>query len=455
MNNMYQFYEKFVQSFNIFENNLEDNFIIFYSNNLNNDYKLCNAIKKNDEYNGMKLYKIIYPDQKGIETNLYEQIYVDDYLENILIYKAKFIIYLLDTRSINDNFIEFIKNNNKTIIYDIRQLNSDINLVNDFEKKYYLLKTYIRSNSLLKNNILFEIKKIEKKRIKFEESYINYITYFKYIDNIDDNAKEQLYKTQIVTICENFKNKFFKRFIIIGDDLVRLKTDLTRINNNKNLNKEIIFVENFKDIIFGNIIQFLNNNYADQINILSKSDVIIPYQDNLDNLDYFYNNNNNNNNNNNIFFCISTLLRLNNGNLIKNSKYVKNHCSTEQDIYIFKTPVNCQDINLDIFNKYDELFINHELLKRNFIIINDTSSYKIIRYMLDDKEIDNRIIYKNNTVELENIKDMKENIYFLPENEYINNINININMNTNMTYIEFYQFKCNFINKIIKENLLK
>ena len=50
---------------------------------------------------------------------------------------------------------------------------------------------------------------------------------------------------------------------------------------------------------------------------------------------------------------------------------------------------------------------------------------------------------------------MKENIYFLPENEYINNINININMNTNMTYIEFYQFKCNFINKIIKENLLK
>ena len=455
MNNMYQFYEKFVQSFNIFENNLEDNFIIFYSNNLNNDYKLCNAIKKNDEYNGMKLYKIIYPDQKSIETNLYEQIYVDDYLENILIYKAKFIIYLLDTRSINDNFIEFIKNNNKTIIYDIRQLNSDINLVNDFEKKYYLLKTYIRSNSLLKNNILFEIKKIEKKRIKFEESYINYITYFKYIDNIDDNAKEQLYKTQIVTICENFKNKFFKRFIIIGDDLVRLKTDLTRINNNKNLNKEIIFVENFKDIIFGKIIEFLNNNYADQINILSKSDVIIPYQDNLDNLDYFYNNNNNNNNNNNIFFCISTLLRLNNGNLIKNSKYVKNHCSTEQDIYIFKTPVNCQDINLDIFNKYDELFINHELLKKNFIIINDTSSYKIIRYMLDDKEIDNRIIYKNNTVELENIKDMKENIYFLPENEYINNINININMNTNMTYIEFYQFKCNFINKIIKENLLK
>jgi hypothetical protein len=164
MNNMYQFYEKYVKSFNIFEKNLEDNFIIFYSNNLNNDYKLCNAIKNNDEYNEMKLYKIIYPDQKSIETNLYEQIYVDDYLENILIYKAKFIIYLLDTRSINDNFIEFIKNNNKIIIYDIRQLNSDINLVNDFEKKYYLLKTYIRSKSLLKNNILFEIKKIEKKK---------------------------------------------------------------------------------------------------------------------------------------------------------------------------------------------------------------------------------------------------------------------------------------------------
>jgi hypothetical protein len=146
---------------------------------------------------------------------------------------------------------------------------------------------------------------------------------------------------------------------------------------------------------------------------------------------------------------------LNNGNLIKNNNYIKKHCSTEQDVFMFKTPVNCQDIELDIFNKYDELFINYELLKRNFIIINDTSNYKIIRYMLDDKEIDNRIIYNNNTVELENIKDMKENIYFLPENEYINNINININMNTNMTYIEFYQFKCNFINKIIKENILK
>jgi hypothetical protein len=449
MNNMYQFYEKYVKSFNIFEKNLEDNFIIFYSSNFNNDYKLCNAIKNNEEFNEMKLYKIIYPDQKNIETNLYEQIYVDDYLENILIYRAKFIIYLLDTRSINDNFIEFIKNNNKTIIYDIRQLNSDINLVTDFEKKYYLLKTYIRSNSSLKNNILFDIKKIEKKRIKFEESYINYVTYFKYFDNIDDNDKENLYKTQIITICENFKNKFFKRFIIIGDDLDRLKTDLTRINNSKNLNKEIIFIENFKDIIFGKIIELLNNNYPDQINILSKSDVIIPYQDNFDNLEYFYNNNNN------VFFCISTLLRLNNGNLIKNNNYIKKHCSTEQDIFMFKTPVNCQDIDLDIFNKYDELFINYELLKRNFTIINDTSSYKIIRYMSDDKEIDNRIIYNNNTVELENIKDMKENIYFLPENEYINNINININMNTNMTYIECYQFKCNFINKIIKENILK
>ena len=54
MNSIYQFYEKYVQSFNIFDQNPENkdnNFIIFYSNNFNIDYKLCNAIKKNDKLN--------------------------------------------------------------------------------------------------------------------------------------------------------------------------------------------------------------------------------------------------------------------------------------------------------------------------------------------------------------------------------------------------------------------
>ena len=450
MNSIYQFYEKYVQSFNIFDQNPENkdnNFIIFYSNNFNIDYKLCNVIKNNDKLNSMKLYKIIYPDQKSIQTNLYEQIYVDDYLENVLLYRSNLIIYLLDTRSINNNFLDFIKNNNKTVLYDIKQLNNDINPVNDFEKRYFLLKKYLNLNNSYKNNILCEIKRIERPATLFQESYINYITYFKNIENYDDEMKELLYKTQIITICENFKNKIFKRFIIIGDDLTRLKIDLTRINNNKNLNKEIIFVENFKQIIFGKIIKFLNENYADQINILCKSDVIVPYQDSLDNLEYLYNNNRN------VLLCISSLVRLNNGNLIKNNNYIKNHCSTEQDIFVFKTPLNCQDIELDIHNKYDELFINYELLKRDYIIFNDTLNYKIIRYMLSDDQQDNRIIYCNNAVELKDIKDMKEQIYFLPENEYINNINMNINING--SYIECYQFKCNFINKIVKDHLLK
>ena len=78
-------------------------------------------------------------------------------------------------------------------------------------------------------------------------------------------------------------------------------------------------------------------------------------------------------------------------------------------------------------------------------------NFKIIRFMLNDDQIENRIIYDNNNITFNDIKECKDIIYFLPENQLTNNININLNG----TYMECYQFKCNFINKIMKDNIFK
>ena len=470
---MYQFYEKYVQQFNIFDTNNENNYILIYSDDIKLDHKICTIIRNIDSISNYKLIKVLYPYQKSVNTNYYEQFIVDDYTENNLIFNAKIIIYLSTKKSINENFIDFVQNNNKPILYNIKQIDDTTILkINADEYKndefINIYNTYgnISLESNIKFNIQYNIKIVENKRSKYEESYLNLITYFKSNEKLDNTLQEQLYKTQYISLCENFKNKSIKRYIIYGNNLDKLKIDLQKILELKKIEKEIIFIDGVKTIILNDIVQFMNKNYNNQINLFIKSDIIVPYQDSLESLEYFYNNPENRN----IIYSISSFIRSTNGNLIKNKTYMEHHCSTEQDMYIFWTPITFDKQNdnknndnnlvksnndfinkLNIFNKLTELFINHDIINNNYILFNDTINFKIIRFMLNDDQIENRIIYDNNNITFNDIKECKDIIYFLPENQLTNNININLNG----TYMDCYKFKCNFVNKIMKDNIFK
>ena len=156
--------------------------------------------------------------------------------------------------------------------------------------------------------------------------------------------------------------------------------------------------------------------------------------------------------NENKIYCISRIERLINGVLIKYDKLNKIFYSTEQDAWIFKSPLN---INLDYFNniyfyeKFSELALNNILKNNNYKIINDSNKYKILR-ILTDNNIKNRHILNNNYK-----KNNIENLLILPDNDSFNKVSIEqLVQIINLDEKELYSLKCEIFNKYLKKNII-
>lgn len=213
---------------------------------------------------------------------------------------------------------------------------------------------------------------------------MNILTYYK---NFDNNIINIIQKKCII---ENLKNKYINKVIVItnNDNMIHLK-DILDTQYSKNL---IIEKFTYNDASYKDIFEIINKKYNNHIFCILRSDIVLPNQDSLGDILMEFEDNENK------IYCISRIERLINGVLIKYDKLNKIFYSTEQDAWIFKSPLN---INLDYFNniyfyeKFSELALNNILKNNNYKIINDSNKYKILR-ILTDNNIKNRHILNNN-----------------------------------------------------------
>ena len=390
-------------------------------------------------------------DKFNFNNDMIIEIIPENKLEYELLNNCEFIIYLSNFKK-SDILEEYLTNNYKLVFFNIISLEEElIYIKNDYniikfidndksilERFLNLYKTLdkINNNELYNRNITININKVLNHNNK-----INIVTVFK---NIDNNILKII---QLKCIIENLNNTNIEKILIIGYNLDEILKEIM----NQFPNKIIIYNKDgnisYKDILEIIHLKFKNNS----IIFLLMSDIIIPNQESLKNLNLELG----------ILdkkevYSISRLDKIYNGNIIKSNKLSKSFFSTEQDAWIFETPLILNDNSLNklsnvyFYNYLSNLSFNNVINDNNYILINNTKKYKIIRFMLDNNLNNRTLIDKD----LNEVIDY-DNIYILPSNENIDNISIEqliklINLNEN----DIYSIKCYLFNKFLKNKIM-
>jgi len=473
---------EFVQE--LYYNFLEYNkyIIIYIDNNLeiNNDYyNVLKIINKNSSIKIVRFllnseeknnYKNIFKD--SLENNLLiNEIYPDSYIEDILIKNCLFIIYLSSIIRSNQ-LIELVLKYNKLIVYNINIIDSyifsnienilqnniqividnfiqnyNINEINENLKDNGLNKICNNNNNNLINKteiISHPIKNIKytiNKSLIINNTKINIVTFFK---NSDVKILNVIQKKCII---ENLKNNNIDKLIIIGKNL---QEELNDINNE---NKNIIFIEYPDNLSYSTLIKLINEKLNDEIVCILRSDIVLPNQQSLNELEIdFYENKNE-------IYSVSRIERLINGIFVKSEKLNKILFSSEQDAWIFKAPLKIDYTKLEniyFYNKYSELYFNYILKVNNYNLINNTNKFKIIR-ILYENNIENRILIQNNKINyfIKDPTNNSHNIYLLPDNNSIDKISIeNLINSLKLDDKEIYNIKCDLFNKYFKNRII-
>lgn len=433
MNNL-----NFIKQFSIIPNN----YIILYNDsesyNEEKYIKLINEIKNIN--NNLNIIRFLLKDESKEKLSL-NQIYPDLYTEDILINHCLCIIYLskikrseilLNRLNLYNKIIIYEEDNIIINIYDIFNNNIDKilllkNNLNNFIQKYSIM-TFNKDISIEKNININYNKIIKEYPIN---NKINILTYYKKFDIKILNIIQQK------SIVENLKNKNILKVIVLGKDI---ESEFIEINNTSKL--EFIEIEN--EVTFKNLIKVSNSLPINSIICILRSDIILPNQNDLDDLNFDLSSNNE-------IYVISRIERLLNGNLVKSDKLSKSLFSTEQDGWIFKSPLNININLLDnilFYDKYSELLFNKILYDNKYKIINNTSKFKIIR-LIYENNINSRTLLNN----MNKIKDI-DDIYLVPDNNLLYNISIdNLLQYFKINNNDIYEIKCDIFNKYLKNKI--
>jgi len=223
------------------------------------------------------------------------------------------------------------------------------------------------------------------------------------------------------------------------------------INKESFLDKELL-LETFvnENISFTELIKITNNIFNDNnIVCILRSDIVIQNQDNIDFIDL------------NIelskkkIFSISRLDRCINSKIIKSQRLSNNLFSTEQDAWLFKTPILLNDEsfklleNKYLYNQYEHLYLNKILIKNDYHIVNNTI-LKILR-ILSNNDIDKRELLIEKNIENYNLDD----IFLLPESDIVNKLPFeHLIKISGIDENEVYKIKCYFFNKYLKNKII-
>jgi hypothetical protein len=476
-------------------------YIVLYSDlNLKIDEYIIKLIK--EKYNiDIDIYQFLSLNQ---EKNRLNEIYYDNYYEEIMIKNCLFVIYLCSsqkTENLCDYLIKYnkyicsniedylplkneIKEENKNeILKEISEEIIDEEIIEIQNKKVPLEFIYIYVEKIIKNlnseNIDLSFSCIENKKFqdyiseKMNEHKNYFLENYKNLENKNieednknisfinikkNNIEMPDYKIYILTfykssdinilnviqkkcILENLKNTYVEKVLVLGNNLNKEFEEF-------NENKKLILYNYSKNVSFKDLIDISNKVYKNKIICILRSDIILLNSSELDDLKFDLNNNN--------IYCLSRIERLISGNLTKCNKLNKIFYSTEQDSWIFKSPLNLSDDNLNflenkyLYDSFSHLFLNKILYDNNYKIINDNTKYKIIR-ILYENNIDNRPLLNYN-VKIEDSNDF----YLLPDKNNIESIPFeHIIRMANLDNDEVYKLKCDIFDKYIKQKIFK
>jgi hypothetical protein len=454
-----------------YDNNLFVNKILGYNEFLEYKIILFYKNKKESNFDNKKIIELIY--DENIEKHFLEKTFsifyiTDDTPSNILINFLKknneilFFYKSFDFKDTNlyipikNNYIssdsdednnDESKSDTSSEIFEINEddcIEDSMNIYNNNDRNIFINK-YIDEE--------FNKKEVGQQNIKIQcikneindntltiNSKINLITFFKYFE--DDEITNAL---QHKCIIENFNNKDVESIIIIGKNLEKYFNELY-VEKNKKKEKVTLINNEDENISYSLLFDVANKYYNNKNVCIIKSDIIIPNQDNIENIDFLFLEKN-------TIISLSRFERLINGSIIKLQELNSIFYSTEQDAYIFKTPIELElneMNNIYFYNKFSNLEVNNILVKNNYKLINDTKNYKIIRICIDNNINYRKII--NNI----NIKDIdKNNLYLLPENMLFDNFNLN-NLSTilKMNDDDINDIKIYMLNKYVKNKIL-
>jgi len=402
--------------------------------------KLLTEIKNIN--NDLNIIRILSKNEDKLKINL-NQIYPDSYTEDILIKYCLCIIYLskINRSKILINLIDLY---NKYVIYQKDNISNINYIINNNIEQLILNENKnnfknIYSSLILNKNIILDrnIKFVYNKIFKEYNNKITIITYFKKFEIKILNI------IQKKCIIENLRNKNVSKVIVLGNNI---NIELHDIYNNDDKNiLNIELIEFDKEITYKDLLDVANNLDKDNIVCILRSDIILPNQNELDELNVDLSSKNE-------IYALSRIERLINGNLVKSEKSNKNLFSTDQDAWIFKSPINIKtDLfdNIFFYNKYSELYFSKILISNNYKIINNSSKIKIIR-ILYENNIENRLLL-NNTMDIINtIND----IHLVPDNNLINKFSIDSLLNIFISNEEIYNIKCDIFNKYLKNKII-
>jgi hypothetical protein len=435
-------------------------YIILYSDSGDKEYDISISAYIKENYDISIIKFLLLKDEK-INNTLIDEVYIDLSIEDILIKNSLCVIYISNiVRS--KKIVDLLKLYNKYIIFKKDKViddfklflkyynnnnNNDISLtdviyysINNFEDVFNNLKL----NPLLNNNINNNLNiKVEYNKIlkSYNDDKINILTYYKHYD------LELLNIIQKKCIFENLKNKYINKVIVIGNKLDERLKDIIENNESKNLiMEEFLINEEFIDLSFKDIFEIINNKYSNKVFCILRSDIILPNQESLEDIEIDMEEYDKK------IYCISRIERLINGNLIKYDKLNKIFYSSEQDAWIFKSPLN---INLELlkniyfYERFSELELNNVLKINNYKIINDTNKYKVLR-ILTDNNIEYRQILNINTVK----RDVNT-FFLLPDEDSFNKVPIEHLIKIfNLDEQELYNLKCDLFNKYLRKNII-
>lgn len=424
---------------------LNDKYIILYDDPENK------APELHDKY---KFLIIIFLTNKSLrqydDSTKYPyilEIYIDDFSEELLIKYSYCIIYL-NNNQLSDNLVKYVSCYTKLIINNIQSIDEYIQFMNNNPTNEDILKlihssiihfnknypTITKDNNLTKNINMLN-KKINY--TDYNNSKINILMFY------CKNELEIINVIQKKCINENIKNKYIEKIYVFGENLENEIIDRT---------DNLVLCETNKNVSFG----FLNNYAKEFLNnkivCILRGDIILLNNSELDNLDMLFDIEEVKQK---IVYTISRSDRLLNGNIIKYHKLNRILFSTEQDAWIFKSPL-CIDNNdiheLSPNDKYSELYFNNILKKNNYNLLNYNDKFRIIR-ILHENNLDSRPLLKNN-IDKKLLIDTKNIINLVPDSS-IHNVSIDSMLNMfNIDANELYLIKCELFNKYYKSNLL-
>jgi hypothetical protein len=295
-------------------------------------------------------------------------------------------------------------------------------------------KKKLKNKVILKKNINIQFSK--KSDLNINQIYITYYTHTNH-----DITNE----IQIKCIIENIKNNLFNKYILFYD----INEELLKNELNKELNEELLknisFIQN--DSKINKIISYLNDHCLGDIVYLARSDILIPIQSEIKNIQM-------NLLENNYVYAISRIERRVDGTIFKEPSFNNLLYSHLQDLYIFKPKLNLNNDNqiyneLDFYENNFEILFNKLLESNGYNIINDTIQCKIIRIMCNNN-INERHIMKKCSI---NYKDY--DCSYIAENSILNKFTLeNYIKNLDLSEEEIYLVKQYIFKLFIKKNNL-